>query len=215
MNRPEEIAGRFFTHTAGHDIIDKISKQKGMDSMLYIIRHGLTDWNVRHKLQGRTDIPLNETGRQMAEAAAAEYRDIPLDLCYCSPLLRAKETAEILLRGRDVPILYDDRLREMSFGDYEGTENSFSIPDCPVNVIFQHPEAYTESVGGAETFEELFARTGAFLEEVIDPLMAEGKNVLIVGHGAMNLSIISRIRHLPISEFWSGRIKNCEMIRLI
>ena len=117
--------------------------------------------------------------------------------------------------GRDVPILYDDRLREMSFGDYEGTENSFSIPDCPVNVIFQHPEAYTESVGGAETFEELFARTGAFLEEVIDPLMAEGKNVLIVGHGAMNLSIISRIRHLPISEFWSGRIKNCEMIRLI
>ena len=107
--------------------------------MLYIMRHGRTDWNERHKLQGRTDIPLNEDGRRMAEAAREEYRDVPLDVCYCSPLVRAKETAEIVLRGRDILILTDDRLREMSFGEYEGIENSFSIPDCPVNVIFQHP----------------------------------------------------------------------------
>ena len=103
--------------------------------MLYIMRHGRTDWNVRHKLQGRTDIPLNEEGRRMAEKAGEEYRNIPLDLCFCSPLVRARETAEIVLRGRNIPIRTDDRLREMSFGIYEGTENSFSDPDCPVNVI--------------------------------------------------------------------------------
>jgi len=183
--------------------------------MLYIMRHGRTDWNVRHKLQGRTDIPLNEEGRRMAEKARKEYRDVPLDICYSSPLVRARETAEIVLRGRGIPILTDDRLREMSFGDYEGTENSFSIPECPINVVFQKPEAYTQSVGGAETFDELFARTGEFLKEVIDPLMARGKNVLIVGHGAMNLSIIGRIREIPISEFWSPGIENCKMIRLI
>ena len=56
--------------------------------MLYIIRHGKTDWNVWHKLQGRTDIPLNEEGRQMAEAAREEYRDVHFDLCFCSPLIR-------------------------------------------------------------------------------------------------------------------------------
>ena len=183
--------------------------------MLYIMRHGRTDWNERHKLQGRTDIPLNEEGRRMAEAAGEEYRDIPLDLCFCSPLVRAWETAEIVLRGRDIPIRTDDRLREMSFGSYEGTENSFSIPDCPVNVIFQRPEAYTESVGGAETFEELFAWTGDFLREVIDPLMEQGKNVLIVGHGAMNLSIISRVRGIPIADFWTPGIEACKMTRLI
>ena len=183
--------------------------------MLYIMRHGRTDWNDRHKLQGRTDIPLNAEGRRMAEAAAEEYRGIHLDVCWCSPLIRARETAEIVLRGRDVPILTDSRLREMSFGDYEGLENSFSIPDCPVNVIFQAPEKYTASVGGAETFEELFARTGSFLREVIDPLMDQGKDVLIVGHGAMNLSIISRIRRLPRAEFWSTGIENCKMIRLL
>ncbi len=183
--------------------------------MLYIMRHGRTDWNDRHKLQGRTDIPLNAEGRRMAENAAEEYRSVPLDVCWCSPLIRARETAEILLRGRDVPILTDDRLLELSFGSYEGLENSFSIPDCPVNVIFQAPEKYTASVGGAETFDELFARTGAFLREVIDPLMEEGKDVLIVGHGVMNLSIISQVRNLPRKDFWSTGIENCKMIRLL
>ena len=183
--------------------------------MLYIMRHGRTDWNDRHKLQGRTDIPLNAEGRRMAEKAAEEYRDIPLDLCYCSPLIRARETAEIVLKGRGVPILEDERLREMSFGDYEGLENSFSIPDCPVNVIFLHPEQYTASVGGAETFGELFARTGAFLREVAVPLVAQGKDILIVGHGAMNLSIISQVRSLPRKDFWTPGIENCRMIRLL
>ena len=182
--------------------------------MLYIMRHGRTDWNVRHKLQGRTDIPLNEEGRRMAEKAGEEYRNIPLDLCFCSPLVRARETAEIVLRGRNIPIRTDDRLREMSFGIYEGTENSFSDPDCPVNVIFREPEAYTESVGGAETFGELFARTGEFLREVADPMLEQGKNILIVGHGAMNLSIISQVRGLPIEDFWKPGIEACKMIRL-
>ena len=54
--------------------------------MLYIMRHGKTDWNVLHKLQGRTDIPLNEEGRNMARKAAAIYKDINFDVCYCSPL---------------------------------------------------------------------------------------------------------------------------------
>ena len=183
--------------------------------MLYLIRHGKTDWNERHKLQGRTDIPLNEEGRKMADDAREEYRDIPLDECWCSPLIRARETAEIVLRGRDIPVFTDSRLREMGFGAYEGTENSFQIPDCPVNVIFREPEKYTCSVGGTETFDELFARTGEFLREVIRPRMAEGKNVLIVGHGAMNLSIISQIRHLPRKDFWTPGIENCKMIRLL
>ena len=208
------IRGYATVYYPGCVIIDPMNPIGGQ-TLLYIMRHGRTDWNDRHKLQGRTDIPLNEDGRQMAEKAAVEYRDIPLDVCWCSPLMRAKETAEIVLRGRDVPILTDDRLREMSFGDYEGLENSFSIPDCPINVIFRAPEKYTASVGGAETFEELFSRTESFLREVIDPLMEQGKNVLIVGHGAMNLSIISQIRNLPRSDFWSTGIENCKMIRLL
>ena len=182
--------------------------------MLYIIRHGKTDWNVRHKLQGRTDVPLNEEGRRMAEKAREEYRDVHFDICFCSPLIRARETAEILLRGRDVPIIPDDRLMEMSFGSYEGQENSFDIPDCPINQLFFEPENYISPPGGAESLEDLFARTGAFLREKVDPLLAEGKDVLIVGHGAMNSSIVCRVRGLPVSQFWSAGIDNCKLMPL-
>lgn len=66
--------------------------------MLYIMRHGRTDWNERNKLQGRTDIPLNAAGRKMAEEAAAVYKNVPLDVCYCSPLARARQTAEIFFK---------------------------------------------------------------------------------------------------------------------
>lgn len=73
--------------------------------MLYIMRHGKTDWNAKHKLQGRTDIPLNEEGIQMAEQAKEKYKDVNFDICYCSPLVRAKKTAEIVLEGRNI-LLY-------------------------------------------------------------------------------------------------------------
>lgn len=183
--------------------------------MLYIMRHGTTDWNVIHKLQGRTDIPLNAEGRALAEQAAKEYRDVHFDICYCSPLQRARETAEIFLRGRAIPIITDERLLEMSFGICEGTQNCFTQNESPVKTLFFHPEQYTDPPEGAESLDALFARTGAFLQEVVEPVLADGKDVLIVGHGAMNSSIISRIRGLPRSEFWSAGIESCKLMRLI
>ena len=136
--------------------------------MLYIIRHGKTDWNAELRLQGRTDIPLNEEGRNMAKKAHDEYLNIHFDECYTSPLIRAKETAKILMEGRDVPIYEDNRLIEMGFGIYEGLSECFKIPDCPINVFFKTPEKYVDAPGGAESMEALFMRTGEFLREVIN-----------------------------------------------
>ena len=183
--------------------------------MLYIMRHGKTEWNALHKLQGRTDIPLNDEGKRMARQACEKYKELNIDVCYCSPLVRAVETAQIVLKNRKIPIIEDKRLSEMSFGKYEGIENSLAIPDCPINVIFNQPEKYIESVGGAETFEQLFARTGSFLKEVVEPQIQEGKDILIVGHGAMNSAIICQVKKLPIEEFWSAGIEQCKIIKLI
>lgn len=183
--------------------------------MLYIMRHGKTEWNAKHKLQGRTDIPLNEEGRAMAKKAAEEYKNVKFDVCFCSPLVRAKETAMLLLSGREVPIIYDERLMEMSFGVYEGIENSFDIPDCPINVIFKKPEEYMVPVEGGESFDDLYKRTSEFLKEQVNPLLKEGKDVLIVGHGAMNSCIICQIRELPRSKFWSESIENCKLKKLL
>lgn len=182
--------------------------------MLYIMRHGKTEWNALHKLQGRTDIPLNEEGRSMASDACKKYKDLNIDACYCSPLKRAVETAQIVLKDREIPIRTDERLVEMCFGEYEGIENSFAIPNCPINILFEKPEAYLESVGGAETFAQLFARTGSFLREVIEPQLQDGKDILIVGHGAMNASIICQVKGLPIEKFWSAGLEQCKILEL-
>lgn len=183
--------------------------------MFYIMRHGQTEWNRIHKLQGQTDIPLNDNGREMARNAKEEYKDVHFDVCYCSPLVRAKETADLVLEGRDIPIIYDDRLMEMNFGEYEGAENTFADENHPINIVFKKPEEYTESVGGSETFEELFSRTGEFLRDIVYPLLEEGKDVLVVAHGAMNLSIVSQIKDLPRERFWEPSIDNCKLMRLI
>ena len=177
------------------------------------MRHGRTDWNAQYRLQGGTDIPLNEEGRAMAREAALKYKDIPFDICFVSPLQRARETAEILLKGRDIPMIVDDRLREMSFGIGEGTDHVFEKPDCPLYNLFKDPEHYVPPEG-AESFEELYARTGEFLEEKVQPLLDQGKTVLIIGHGAMNTSIVNRYRGIPLKDYWSTSYKNCELIRL-
>lgn len=181
--------------------------------MLYIMRHGKTDWNEIRKLQGRTDIPLNEKGRAMAEEVRGECEKIGFDVCYCSPLKRASETAEIALKGLDVPIIFDDRLMEMSFGIYEGVENASSQPELYINVFFENPKEYKGAEGG-ETMEELFARTGEFLKEVVEPELAKGKNILIVGHGAMNCSLICHLKNLPVENFWDIGISNCKLIKI-
>ena len=181
--------------------------------MLYIMRHGKTEWNEMKKLQGRTDIPLNEEGRSMARQVQEECAQIGFDICYTSPLLRARETAEIALEGLGVPIIEDDRLKEMSFGVYEGCTNYFEGTGQPINVLFQKPEEYV-AVEGGETLEQLYSRTGEFLEQVIKPEIIANKKILIVGHGAMNCSIISQIRNIPLDKFWDVGIPNCKLIEL-
>lgn len=182
--------------------------------MLFIIRHGKTDWNREYRLQGRTDIPLNNDGRKMAREAGIRYSDIDFDICFTSPLSRAVETAELLMEGKKTPIVADDRLLEMSFGVCEGVDHVFQKPDCPVYSLFKDPENY-KAVEGGESFEDLFARTGDFLKNTAIPLVEEGKNVLIVGHGAMNTSIVCQVRDIPLKDFWSVGIENCKLIKLM
>ena len=179
--------------------------------MLYVMRHGRTDWNDLRKLQGQTDIPLNETGRQMARKAHDEYANVHFDICFCSPLVRAFETAQIVLQGRNVPLVTDERLKEMCFGAYEGIENGFDVP--PIDSFFKNPEQYVAQ-NGAESFEHLFKRTGEFLDEKVRPLLSQNKDVLIVGHGAMNSSIICQMKNLPLKDFWSSGLENCKLLQI-
>ena len=72
---------------------------------IFITRHGQTDWNLERRVQGQTDIDLNETGRLQAEEVREKLLGEDLDLIICSPLKRARHTAEAINRGRNLPIL--------------------------------------------------------------------------------------------------------------
>lgn len=133
--------------------------------LLYIVRHGETDWNKAGKVQGRTDIPLNERGRYLAEATAEGMKDVRIDFCYTSPLIRAKETAQIILGEREIPLVEEKRIEEICFGKCEGMKFRGEITD-PGSEAFQRFFTDTENYvpsEGAESISELYERTGCFL----------------------------------------------------
>lgn len=81
--------------------------------MICLVRHGQTDDNLKKIFTGDNDVPLNETGFKQAKETAEKLRSIHFDLCFCSPLLRAKQTANEILRFHpNLPIIFDERLKE-------------------------------------------------------------------------------------------------------
>ena len=93
---------------------------------IYIVRHGETALNAKAVMQGRLDEPLNENGRDLAIRTGQAMKGIHFDSCISSSLNRAIETAKIILResGNELPILIDDRILEIDFGDIEGKKMS-------------------------------------------------------------------------------------------
>ena len=175
--------------------------------ILYMMRHGQTDWNIRHLFQGRTDIPLNENGRYVAELTRDGLRGVEFDAAFCSPLCRAKETAEIILEGRELELTVDERIIEMGFGEYEAT--SMRQDDEKLKLFFEHPEQYQDEKG-VEPFEEVMARAEAFLNSLITNPKYENSTILIATHGATLRGLICAFKKNPISKFWEGGVhKNC------
>lgn len=178
---------------------------------LYMVRHGETDWNKSRKIQGQVDIPLNEFGRHLAIETGKGLADIPFDLCISSPLLRAVETAELILGGRSVPMITDKRIMEMSFGVWEGkccSKEGWNLPQ-EFHDFFEEPERYRAPEGG-EDFYMVRERLEDFLKELYQRTDLKEKNVLITTHGAALCGILNVMKDKPVSEYWGGGVhKNC------
>lgn len=178
---------------------------------MYIMRHGETSWNKERRLQGRSNIALNERGRALARESAKGMKDIPFDLAFTSPLDRARETARLVLEGRDVPIIEDERIIEISFGAYEGTRWMEDGAEGNVEIynFFNHPERYTPAEGG-ETLEELAARTADFMQDICSRPELADKTILVSVHGAAARGPLNSMRTYEMSDFWgSGVAPNC------
>lgn len=89
---------------------------------IYLVRHGETDWNQAGRLQGQTDIDLDAQGFAQAAGAAERLKEVPFEIAFCSPLIRARHTAETIVGERKITLTTDERLRELNFGPWEGTD---------------------------------------------------------------------------------------------
>lgn len=181
---------------------------------IYIIRHGQTMWNKEHLLQGRSDIALNENGRELAKRTGEGMKDIPFDIVFTSPLKRAKETAQLVLGGRDVPVEEDDRIAEISFGKYEGTHwdpkaGCFESP--AIFNFFNHPEKYVPPADG-ESMQQLAERTADFLRDICSRAELRDKTVLVSTHGAAMRGLLNSLRTYDMRDFWGrGVAPNCSV----
>ncbi len=184
---------------------------------LYLVRHGETDWNKERRIQGLADIPLNEFGRSLAKKTAAGLKDIPFAACFSSPLGRAVETAELILLGRSVPVIADERIREMAFGEWEGkccSKEGWELPEH-FQAFFQDPAHYEPAAGG-EHFSEVRERTGEFLTWLCGKKEYEKENVLITTHGAALAGMLNYIKGKPLEEYWGrGVHKNCGVTEVL
>lgn len=177
---------------------------------VYMVRHGETGWNRACRLQGQSDIELNEIGIELAEITAEALKDTEFEVIYSSPLIRAYKTAEIFRGDRDIEILTDDRLLEINFGTSEGCRIPGRDDDDsdPIYNFEFRPEAYIPPEGG-ESYEDIYARTADFWDNVIVPLEGRFKTVLIIGHGCMNRTIINRLMGNQLKDFWDIKMDNC------
>ncbi|MNO24834.1 Phosphoserine phosphatase 1 [compost metagenome] len=144
--------------------------------LIGLIRHGLTDWNAEGRIQGQSDIPLNDEGRRQAEMLGDRllqetYR---WDYCITSSLSRAAETGRIIAAKLGIPLLEpDERIRERAYGQVEGMTAA------------QREEKWGKDWNrlplGQETDEQLQARALAFMEEIAERY--PDRNILVISHG--------------------------------
>ena len=177
---------------------------------IYFVRHGETEWNRLGKIQGITDNPLNDTGKAEAEKAAAALLDIKFDKCYCSPLLRARQTAGYIMKGRSCPVVYEDLLHEMAFGKAEGINLDELEKEVNLYNFLRSPDKFKAFEGG-ESFDDVKRRCRDFLDEICKNEKDSG-NIIAVCHGGVIRSVISIIKDIPLKDFWGGPVqRNCAL----
>ena len=141
--------------------------------MIYIIRHGQTDWNIEHKTQGQTDVVLNKNGIEQAELITKKIANLKIDTIISSDLKRAYMTAQIINKKFNKNIETDKRLREFCFGTLEGITRDKITPEI-WDDFNKNPKKFN-----AEKREEIFNRIKSFINDI----KSNDKNILVVTHG--------------------------------
>ncbi|MBD3109176.1 histidine phosphatase family protein [Bacillus sp. AGMB 02131] len=181
------------------------------------VRHGITEWNERGVIQGRSNIPLNERGKQQAQALGERLtQEENWDIIISSDMMRAEETANIISANLGLNnVILDERIREIDCGQLEGTNEEMRVNKWGSD--------WRNLDLGMESFENVADRGSDFLTDISERY--KGKRILIVSHGAiigltlrkflpnaipkdnLNNTSITIIRQ--IEEEWECTLFNC------
>ena len=166
---------------------------------LILIRHGETAWNREKKVQGVSDISLNETGVRQAHRLALSLKDEKINAIYTSPLKRAYDTARIIGQFHGASIYVESGLMEMNPGDFEGL-HFHELRDQYKDFLAQWmvDPAFVRMPNG-ETLSELQGRAWPVMEYILN----KTRNALVVSHNFTIAAVLCKIRNIGLSEFRS------------
>lgn len=184
--------------------------------VLYLARHGETDYNLNKIFQGRCDIPLNATGLQQAEALRRLLECVPLTRAYVSPLNRAKATALIILRDREIPLSVEPRLTEIDFGVWD------SVPEAEVKELWMddyidyrtdmsrfHPK-------NGESARDAQARAGGWWDQVREKYSSPDECILVVAHQSLNAVLACYVAGIGLDKAWEHfKTRPGEVLRIV
>jgi phosphoserine phosphatase len=153
-----------------------------LDTKVFLIRHGVTDWHRDGKLLGQRDIPLNEEGRAQAERAAAGLDGIAIAEVLSSPLLRALQTAEAIGERARIEVARDPRLTDFRVGKWEGR----TYGDIAATEEYQRylADPLTERIPGGESLQEVQQRATAAIEQALAD-NPSGDAIAVVTHAGV------------------------------
>lgn len=203
---------------------------------IYVVRHGRTLMNTLDKVQGWCDSPLTQEGQLVAEYLGKGLLDIPFRSAYCSTLRRTRQTAEIILSAkgqRQVPLMEVDGFKEACFGSFESDTNPNMWQAAAYYLHFRSPKEMSQSLfsgklrhrdvlnaiqeldtlGMAETFEQVEQRTQASLRAVAEKESEKGDgNILVVAHG---MSICCMLLSLGGDKLLQQNLENASVCKVI
>lgn len=179
--------------------------------ILYLIRHGESQYNAEGRIQGQTDIPLSEMGQRQSLAIAGAFDQVKLDAVFCSPLERATQTAAPLADRKSLQVKYMDELKEIHAGIFSGLlwgEIEQKYPEHAVPWREQHPDFV---IPGGESRRQLMDRGVRALSAIRERNLEQ---VAVVAHGGILCAALKGLLEIP-AERNPFNLFNASISRLV
>lgn len=169
------------------------------EGLLVMVRHGQSQWNLENRFTGWVDIPLTDAGRADAQRAGHLLRGYHFDYAFTSALSRAQETLEIILETihcTHIPAEKSAALNERNYGDLQGMNKDEAKAQFGAEQVQLWRRSYDERPPNGESLKDTLARTLPYYRVHIEPLLLQGRNVLVVAHGNSLRSLIMYLENI-------------------